>query len=81
MPGGLPKFFRVFENYEWFNRCVYSSINFILLEANVFRLTAMSGVGSSPIKGSCETSQVLLVGVPGVFPWDSPIFAQPLDTG
>ena len=74
MLGGLPKFFRVFENYEWFNRCVYSSI---LLEANVFRLTAMSGVGSSPTKCTCGTSQVLLVYVPGVFPWDSPIFAQP----
>ena len=28
--------------------------------------TAVSGVGSSPALATCETSQVLLVGVPGV---------------
>ena len=27
--------------------------------------TAVSGVGLSPIRGTCETSQVLLAGVPG----------------
>ena len=30
-------------------------------------LTAVSGVSSSPIGGTCETSQVLLMGVPGGF--------------
>ena len=31
-------------------------------------LTAVSGVGSSPTLATCETSQVLLVGVSGGFP-------------
>ena len=35
---------------------------------NVRNLTAVSGVGSSPALATCETSQVLLVGVSGVFP-------------
>ena len=30
-------------------------------------LTAVTGVGSSPAMATCETSQVLLAGVPGVF--------------
>ena len=30
-------------------------------------LTAVSGVGSSHTRGTCETSQVLLAGVAGVF--------------
>ena len=30
-------------------------------------LTAVSGVGTSPTRCTCETSQVLLAGVPGVF--------------
>ena len=30
-------------------------------------LTAVSGVGSSPALATCETSQVLLADVPGVF--------------
>ena len=35
-------------------------------------LTAVSGVGSSPALATCETSQVLLAGVPGGFSWGSP---------
>ena len=31
------------------------------------KLTAVSGVGSSPALGTCETSQVLLAGVPDLF--------------
>ena len=40
---------------------------------------AESGVGWRPTWGTCETSQVLLVGVPGGFSWSSPIFAPPTD--
>ena len=36
----------------------------------------MSGVGSSPALAKCETSQVLLSGVPGDFSRGSPILAQ-----
>ena len=39
-------------------------------------LTAVSGVGSSPAVATCETSQVLLVGVPGGFSRGSPVFAH-----
>ena len=39
-------------------------------------LTTVSGVGSSPALTTCETSQVLLVGVPGGFPRGSPVFAH-----
>ena len=39
-------------------------------------LTAVSSVGSSPIRDTCETSQVLLAGVPGGFSWGSPIFVH-----
>ena len=42
-------------------------------------LTAVSGVGSSPTRGTCETSQVLLGGVPGGFSWGSLIFSPPTD--
>ena len=40
--------------------------------------SAVSGVGSSPTVALCETSQVLLAGVPGGFSQDSPIFAHQL---
>ena len=40
-------------------------------------LTAVSGVGSSP--ATCETSQVLFVGVSGAFSLGSPDFAPPTD--
>ena len=39
----------------------------------------MSGVGSSPALATCETSQVLLAGVPGGFSRGSPVFAPPTD--
>ena len=37
------------------------------------------GTGSNPIHGTCETSQVLLAGVPGGLSWCSPVFAPPTD--
>ena len=37
------------------------------------------GVGSSPALATCETSQVLLAGVSGVFSLGSPVFAAPND--
>ena len=42
-------------------------------------LTAVSGVGSSPALATCETSKVLLAGVPGGFSRDSTVFAQPTE--
>ena len=42
-------------------------------------LIAVSGVGSSPAVATCETSQVLLTGVPGGFSQGSPVFAPPTD--
>ena len=42
-------------------------------------LTAVTGVCSSPVLATCETSQVLLAGVSGVFSRGSPIFAPPTD--
>ena len=39
-------------------------------------LTSVSGVGSSPALATCETSQVLLVGVPGGFSQGPPVFAN-----
>ena len=42
-------------------------------------LTAVSGVGSSPVLATCETSQVLLAGVSGGFSRGSPVFAPPTD--
>ena len=39
-------------------------------------LTAVSGVGLSPALATCETSQVLLAGVPGGFSRGSPVFAH-----
>ena len=32
--------------------------------------------GFEPALATCETSQVLLVGVPGGFSWSSPVFAH-----
>ena len=46
--------------------------NFIIYK----NLTAVSGVGSSPALATCETSQVLLAGVPGGFSRGSPVFAR-----
>ena len=42
-------------------------------------LTAVSGMGSSLALATCETSQVLLVGVPGGFSRGSPVFDPPTD--
>ena len=42
-------------------------------------LTAVSDVGSNPALATCETSQVLLAGVPGGFSRCSPVFAPPTD--
>ena len=42
-------------------------------------LAAVSGVGSSPALATCETSQVLLTGVPSGFSRGSPVFAPPTD--
>ena len=39
-------------------------------------LTAVSGGASSPALATCETSQVLLAGVPGCFSRGSPVFAH-----
>ena len=44
----------------------------------VDHLTAVSGVGSSPALATCETSKVLLAGVPGCFPGVLP-FRPPID--
>ena len=42
-------------------------------------LTAVSGVGLSPTRGTCETSQFRLVGVQGGLSRGSPVFAPPND--
>ena len=42
-------------------------------------LGPLSGVDSSPALATCETSQVLLAGVPGGFSRGSPVFAPPID--
>ena len=39
----------------------------------------MSGVGLSPALATCETSQVLLAGMPAVFSLCCPVFAPPTD--
>ena len=39
----------------------------------------MTGVGSSPILATCETSQVLLAGASGGFSRGFPDFAPPTD--
>ena len=47
-----------------------------LSSKNLFYLTAVSGVGSSLALATCETSQVLLAGVPGGFSRGSLVFAH-----
>ena len=42
-------------------------------------LTTVFGVGSSPALDTCETGQVLLAGVSGVFSLVSPVSAPPTD--
>ena len=46
---------------------VLTSKNFPFVLISNQDLTAVSGVGLSPRQGLCETSQVLLAGVPGCF--------------
>ena len=55
---------------KWLKSAVSLSLN---------HLTPVSGVGSSPALATCETSQALLVGVPGGFSRGSPIIATPTD--
>ena len=45
----------------------------------VCHLTSVSGVVSIPTRGTFETSQVLLVGAPGVFSRGSPVCVPPID--
>ena len=42
-------------------------------------ISPLCRVGSSPALATCETSQVLLAGVSGVFSLGSPVFAPPTD--
>ena len=49
-------------------------IIFQLLSNYSFKI--VSGVGSSPAVATCETSQVLLAGVPGGFSRGSPVFTH-----
>ena len=42
-------------------------------------LTAVSGVGSSPTRGTCETSQQVQLAVVLGFSRGSPVFAVPTD--
>ena len=44
--------------------------------SQVIFFTAVSGMGSSPALATCETIQVLIAGVPGVFSLGSSIFAH-----
>ena len=46
------------------------------MNMNMSSLTAVSGVGSSPALATCETSQVLLAGMPGGFSGGPPVFAH-----
>ena len=48
---------------EWLRALIFH-LNTAL---NHLIISPLSGVGSSPAQGRCETSQVLLVGVPGGF--------------
>ena len=59
---------------EWLSALIFHNCTIPLNH-----LTAASGVGSIPTRGTCETSQVLLVGVSGGFSWGSPIFTPPTD--
>ena len=55
------------------------SKSFGRLDLEYYLLTAVSGLGSSPALATCETSQVLLAGVSGVFSRGSPVFVPPTD--
>ena len=47
----------------------------ILWRPSFDHLTAVSSVVSSPTQGTCESNQVLLVGVPGSSSWGALTFA------
>ena len=80
-------------NIQWLHACMY--MGFIsaflgkvapvaerlraLFLNHSYHLTAVSGVGSDPAMATCETSQVLLAGVSGVFSQCSPVFTPPTD--
>ena len=68
---------RVFEGEQ----SIRGTIFFIFKVNTVEKVssTTVSGVGSSPALATCETSQVLLAGVPGGFSRGSPVFAPPTD--
>ena len=55
-------------------RAVKSAVSYSL-----DHLTAVSGMGSSPAVPTCETSQVLLAGVPAVFSRGFSRFRPPTD--
>ena len=44
-------------------------VQILLTHLSFNHLTTVSEVGSSPIWGTCETSQVLFADVPGIFFW------------
>ena len=54
---------------EWLRALIFHYCN---------HLTAVSGVGSNPTQGTCETSQFLLAGVSGDFSVFS-LFTPPTD--
>ena len=49
---------------EWVRSLYFSALNHLII--------SVSGVGSSHALATCETSQVLLAGVSGDFPWVLP---------
>ena len=48
----------------------------LFLNHSIDHFTTVSGIGSSPVLATCQTSQVLLAGVSGGFSLGSPIFAH-----
>ena len=48
---------------EWLRELIFITA----LNQSIISTNAVSGVGSSPTRVQCETSQALLAGVPGVF--------------
>ena len=56
---------------EWVRSLYFSALNHLII-------SLVSGVGSSPSLATCETSQVLLLGVSGGFPGVLR-FAPPID--
>ena len=50
-------------------------MTYLLQTLLLFNFTAVSGVELTPALATCESSQVLLAGVSGVFSRGSPVFA------